>query len=86
MTVQSRYADQIVNSSDVIKNFIKDLPAVSSLWILYQFVESFEAFEEEKEVPFKDWLIQLDKEQVEELEHQLLGLTMGTVIDMEGND
>ena len=86
MSSQSRYAEEIENSSYGIKDFIEVLPEVSSLWVLYQFVETFETFDEEKQVPFKDWLIQLNQEQVEELEHQLLGLTMGTSIDMEGKD
>ena len=86
MSSQSWYADEIINSSDAIKEVIQVLPEVSSLWILYQFVETFETFEDEKEVPFKDWLIQINQEQVEELEHQLLGLTMGTSIDMEDGE
>ena len=86
MGSQARYAEEIENSSYGIKDFIEVLPEVSSLWVLYQFVETFETFDEEKQVPFKDWLIQLNQEQVEELEHQLLGLTMGTSIDMEGKD
>ena len=86
MTSQSRYADEINNSSYAIKEFTEVLPEVSSLWVLYQFAETFENFDEEKPVPFKEWLIQLNQEQVEELEHQLLGLTMGTSIDMEGKD
>ena len=71
MSSQSWYADEIINSSDAIKEVIQVLPEVSSLWILYQFVETFETFEDEKEVPFKDWLIQINQEQVEELEHQM---------------
>ena len=86
MTSQSSFADEIINSSYAIKELIEVLPEVSSLWVLYQFAETFENFDEEKPVPFKEWLIQLNQEQVEELEHQLLGLTMGTSIDMEGKD
>tara|TARA_B100001250_G_C19746826_1_gene765759 strand:+ start:859 stop:1128 length:270 start_codon:yes stop_codon:yes gene_type:complete len=83
MSSQSRYAYEIINSCDAIKECIQELPDVASLWILYQFAETFETFDEEKPVPFKEWLIQLNQEQVEELELQLLGLTMGTTIDMQ---
>ena len=86
MTSQSRFADEIINSSYAIKELIEVLPEVSSLWVLYQFAETFENFDEVKPVTFKESLIQLNQEQVEELEHQLLGITMGTSIDMEGKD
>tara|TARA_E500000331_G_C17012877_1_gene607200 strand:+ start:132 stop:410 length:279 start_codon:yes stop_codon:yes gene_type:complete len=83
MTSQSRYADEIINSSDAIQECIEVLPEVASLWVLYQFAETFETFDEEEPVPFKEWLIAINQEQVEELEYQLLNLTMGTTIDME---
>ena len=75
MTSQSRYADEINNSSYAIKEFIEVLPEVSSLWVLYQFAETFENFDEEKPVPFKEWLIQLNQEHFEELENQLIEFT-----------
>ena len=83
MSSQSRYADEIINSCDAIKECIQELPDVASLWILYQFAESFENFEDQEVVPFKDWLIQINQEQVEELEEELFGLTMGTTIEMK---
>ena len=65
MTSQSRFADEIINSSYAIKEVIEVLPEVSSLWVLYQFAETFENFDEEKPVPFKEWLIQLNQEHFE---------------------
>ena len=47
MTSQSRFADEIINSSYAIKEFIDVLTEVSSLWVLYQFVETFETFDEQ---------------------------------------
>ena len=52
MTSQSRYADEIINSSDAIQECIEVLPEVASLWVLYQFAETFETFDEEEPVPF----------------------------------
>tara|TARA_B100000700_G_C14460049_1_gene585695 strand:- start:210 stop:452 length:243 start_codon:yes stop_codon:yes gene_type:complete len=76
MTAQSRYADEILNSSDSVKHFISDLPSVSSLWVLYYFVD-------DSKLSFKDWLIKTSKKKIKKLEEELPGLTMDTEINME---
>tara|TARA_B100000959_G_C14691635_1_gene504961 strand:+ start:374 stop:616 length:243 start_codon:yes stop_codon:yes gene_type:complete len=76
MTAQSRYADQILNSSDAIKHFISDLPSISSLWVLYYFVD-------DSKLSFKDWLIKTSKKKIKKLEEELPLFTMDTEINME---
>ena len=83
MSSQSRYANEIINSSDAIKACIQVLPEVASLWILYSYAEPFESqfalFKDVPSISFRDWLIQLTPEKVEVLEDNLFGLSMGAI-------
>ena len=65
MTAQSRYADEILNSSDAIKHFISDLPSISSLWVLYYFVD-------DSKLSFKDWLIKTSKKKIKNKKDKLI--------------
>ena len=78
MSVQTREAYAFLNSCDGVKNFIAELPSISSLWVLYQADYS--------ELSFKDWLIKLTPKKAKELKEGVLGITMGQELDMEDGE
>ena len=72
-------AKSIVDSCDAVKSFISKQKEVSTLWMLWNYVET-------SDLSFKDWCINLTKEKFDDYLDEMTLLTMDCKVDMESDD